>query len=205
MAPLHNKVPTSILFPSDPLSPSRELCASQVSWSWYSLISFLTASTDLQQTPLLPCVIGQAFSFKARLLCNFPAHSTPTLRLCRALVCSLNLLRTTRNSFPGQAPLIYSWSEQNTLCSLLSGARNGLKLRNKIEFYAFPHDYFFSNTNDILGGYFPSSPPTIPFTQFLLIPTPSHFFPWNVYYWKDFICRSRSPRVLDHPLKHSSF
>lgn len=47
-----------------------------------------------------------------------PVGSTPTLRSSRALVISLILLRTTRDSFPDQAHLIYF--DFRTECSLLA-------------------------------------------------------------------------------------
>lgn len=61
-----------------------------------------------------------------------PVGSIPTLRSSRALVISLILLRTTIETV---SQVRLTWfiliSEQNALCSLLSEAQNGLKVRKK--------------------------------------------------------------------------
>lgn len=120
---------------------------------------------------------------------------------------SLNLLTTMRHGSPGWARLIYIWSEQNALCLLLSGIQNGLKEVVKVEFYAlplFPHDYLFSNTNNASGGCFQSSPSTSPLTQFLLIPTPSHFFSGLFTMKRILFVEAYHPEVFSHPFKHDS-
>lgn len=82
--------------------------------------------------------------------------------------------------------------------------KNGLKVRKKkgisfITSLPFSHDYFFSNTNDVSGDFSKSSShqPTHSISgHSYSLP----LFFWTVYYGKDFICMSSSPRSFGPPI-----
>ena len=139
-----------------------------------------------------------------------PSHRLhPCLGYLGHLSLFFTLLRTTTDSFSGQADHTVFMVRTDVFCLLLSGGK-WTQSKKKMRFHVlllFPPWLFFSNTNNISGSYF-TSPPSHHPTHLSSVPghvisTPSPFF-LDCLLWTGFYLQDQVSRSQGHSFKHGS-